>query len=227
MFRLLLVVVAVIAVTIPAPANPVTYDKLAYLTFSAPVQIPGGLLSAGTYRFHLVNPETSRNVLQVLSHDGAIVYAMFHTIPDRRTSLTEEPVVTFRETPVGVPPAVRSLFYGGEYRGYEFVYPKGGPTMWTEALPQQEITYSAFPAAPLRTTWEPVDEAIDQPVDEIAELYAEPLAGESVWEPALEPLPQEPVELPDTASTLPWTAVGGVTSLLVGLGLGLLRRRAA
>jgi hypothetical protein len=26
--------------------------------------------------------------------------------------------VTFRETPAGVQPAVRSLFYGGEYPGY-------------------------------------------------------------------------------------------------------------
>src|SRR5512145_3075122 len=95
------VLAALIALTAPAPASGVTYDKLAYLTFSAPVQIPGVTLNAGTYRFRLTNPETSRNVLQVLSNDGAIVYAMFHTIPDSRTSLTEDPVVTFRETPAG------------------------------------------------------------------------------------------------------------------------------
>ena len=117
--------VAVVAGTAPAPVRAVTYDKLAYLTFSGPVQVPGVTLNAGTYRFHLTNPDTSRNVLQVLSNDGAIVYAMFHTIPDSRTSVTEEPVVSFRETPVGVPPAVKSIFYGGEHRGYEFVYPKG------------------------------------------------------------------------------------------------------
>lgn len=88
--------------------------------------IPAGVtLNAGTYRFRLTNPDTSRNVLQVLSSDGATVYAMFHTIPDSRTSVTEDPFVTFRETPAGVPPAVKSLFYGGEYNGYEFVYPKG------------------------------------------------------------------------------------------------------
>lgn len=95
-----------------------TYDKLAYMTFTAPVQIPGATLNAGTYTFRLANPDTSRNVLQVLSGDGTIVYAMFHTIPDFRTVLTEEPAVTFRETPAGVPPAVKTLFYGGEYHGY-------------------------------------------------------------------------------------------------------------
>jgi hypothetical protein len=205
------VVAALVAVMTPAPANAVTYDKLAYLTFSAPVQIPGVTLSAGTYRFRLTNPETSRNVLQVLSNDGSTVYAMFHTMFDSRTSLTEDPVVTFRETPAGVPPAVRTLFYGGEYRGYEFVYPKGGPIMIAEVVPQPEITFTPYPATPAA---EPVIEPAAEPV-----AFAEPVAeAAQAAEPA--------VELPRTASPLPLVATGGLASLLVGLGLGLLRRRA-
>lgn len=207
------VVAAFVAVTTSAPASSVTYDKLAYLTFSAPVQIPGVTLSAGTYRFHLTDPEASRNVLQVLSNDGSIVYAMFHTIPDIRTSLTEDPVVTFRETPAGVAPAARSLFYGGEYRGYEFVYPKGGPNMIAEIVPQPEIAYTSFPALP-------VPEPVIEPAIETVEPVAEP-----VLEQQAEPLP-EPVELPRTASPVPFIALGGLSSLLAGLGLGLLRRRA-
>lgn len=205
--------VALVAVMTPAPASGVTYDKLAYLTFSAPVQIPGVTLRAGTYRFHLTNPETSRNVLQVLSDDGSVVYAMFHTIPDGRTSLTQDPTVTFRETPAGVPPAIRSLFYGGEYRGYEFVYPKGGPNMSPEVLVQPEITYS--PLAVARAP-EPVAEPEVEWVE--PEPVVEP-AAEAVQEPA-------PVELPRTATPLPVIAVGALASLLAGLGLGLLRRRA-
>jgi hypothetical protein len=206
------VVAALVAVMTPAPASGVTYDKLAYLTFSAPVQVPGVTLNAGTYRFHLTNPETSRNVLQVLSNDGAIVYAMFHTIPDSRTSLTEDPVVTFRETPAGVPLAVRSLFYGSEHRGYEFVYPKGGPIMVAEVVPQPEITYTPFSAV-----GEPVFEPVVEP-EPIAEPVPEQ-AAEYFQEPA-------PAELPRTASPLPVIALGGLTSLLAGLGFGLLRRRA-
>lgn len=205
--------VALVAVMTPAPASGVTYDKLAYLTFSAPVQIPGVTLRAGTYRFHLANPDTSRNVLQVLSNDGSVVYAMFHTIPDSRTSLTEDPTVTYRETPAGVPPAVRSLFYGGEYRGYEFVYPKSGPNMIPEVFPQPEITYSPLPA-------EPAPEPVAEP--EVERVEPEPVAeqvAEAVPEPA-------PVELPRTATPLPVAAVGGLASLLAGLGLALLRRRA-
>jgi LPXTG-motif cell wall-anchored protein len=217
MFRLSSLVVALaaaLAVATPAPVSGATetFDKLAYLTFSGPVQIPGATLSAGTYRFRLTNPETSRNVLQVLSNDGAIVYAMFHTIPDIRASMTDEATVTFRETPTGVPPPVRSLFYGGEYHGYEFVYPKGGPNMIPMPVPQPEITYSSTPA-PAAAPEPVIEPAIEPlpPAEPAAELVAEPAA----------PAP----ELPRTASPLPFLATGGLTSLLAGLGLALRRRR--
>jgi hypothetical protein len=210
------VVTALMAVSTPSPASAMTYDKLADLTFSGPVQIPGVTLNAGMYRFRLANPDSSRNVVQVLSGDGAIVYAMFHTIPDSRTSITEEAVVTFRETPAGVPPAVRSLFYGGEYRGYQFVYPRGWPIMTAAIASQPEITYSPLPAAPAP---EPiaVAEPEPEPVAEVAELVALPPPAEAVP-------PPEAVKLPRTATPLPLVALGGLTSLLVGLGLGLLRR---
>jgi hypothetical protein len=210
LFASAVVAAALTSLTMPAPASAMTYDKLAYMAFSAPVQIPGATLGPGVYRFHLTNPDTSRNVLQVLSNDGAIVYAMFHTIPDGRTVVTEEPTVTFRETPAGVPPAVRSLFYGGEHRGYEFVYPKGGPNMIPEVFLQPEITYAPMPPAV-----EPVIEPAVEP-----EAVPEPVAEQV---PAPEPAP---VELPRTASPLPFAAVGGLGALLAGLGLGLLRRHA-
>ena len=208
------VTAALIAVMLPAPAGALTYDKLTYMTFSGPVQVPGATLGAGTYRFRLTNPDTSRNVLQVLSNDGATVYAMFNTIQDHRAVLTDEAAVSFRETPVGVPPAIKSLFYGGEYQGYEFVYPKGGPIMIAEVPFQPEITYTPSPAA------EAVVAAIEPVEEPVAEAVAEPVA-EPVAEAAVEP---EPVALPRTASTLPLVFAGGLTSLLVAMGLGLLRR---
>lgn len=208
MFRLswlAVVVAALIAVMTPAPVTGAeTYDKLAYLSFNGPVQIPGVTLSAGTYRFRLTNPNTSRNVLQVLSNDGAVVYAMFHTIPDLRASLTDEATVTFRETPVGVPPAMRSLFYGGEYRGYEVVYPKGEPNMIAPVVPQPEITYTPIPPP------EPIAAPAPEPVIEPA---IEPLAPAEPAEPVGEPAP----ELPRTASPLPFFAIGGLLSLLAGV----------
>jgi hypothetical protein len=216
LFLSALVMAATMAVMTPAPVSAVTYDKLAYVTFSGPVQIPGVTLNAGMYRFRLANPDTSRNVVQVLSRDGTIVYAMFHTIPDRRTSVTEDPVVTFKETPAGVPPAVRSLFYGGEYRGYEFVYPRGWPIMTATIAPQPEITSSPLPAA----APEPIAGPAPKPVAEVAELVAAP----EPLPPAEGVPPPEAAKLPRTATPLPLVALGGLTSLLVGLGFGLLRR---
>jgi LPXTG-motif cell wall-anchored protein len=203
-------VAAFVAMMTTAPVYAVTYEKLAYLTFSAPVQVPGVTLRAGTYAFRLANPATSRNVLQVLSNDGMTVHAMFFTIPDSRTTITPDPFVSFRETPAGVPPAVHALFYGGEYRGYAFVYPKGGPVMTAEVRPQPPITYTPIPAAKPAPVTEP----------EIT-VATEPLEFEQA--PAATPLPRE--ELPKTATPLPLIATAGLTSLLVGLGLGVLRRR--
>jgi hypothetical protein len=218
LFGLRVAVVALVAMMTPALANATayTYDKLAYLTFNAPVQVPGVTLNAGTYGFRLANPGTSRNVVQVVSNDGAIVYATFHTLPDMRTVVTQNPVVTFRETPAGVPAAVKSLFYGGEHRGYQFWYPKGGPIMTAEVRPQPPVTYTAIPAAPA---------PIDKP--EI-EVFVEPLEYVPTETLAEAPVPTEELpteELPRTASPLPLVAFGGLTSLLAGLGFGVLRRR--
>jgi hypothetical protein len=200
-----------------APLAAETLDRLTYLTFSGSVQVPGTRLDAGTYRFRLANPETGRNVIQVLSYDGSTVYAMFHTTPDSRTTVTEESTVTFRETPAGVPPAVKSLFYGGERRGYQFTYPNGGSIVTAESVPQPQpaITYSPITAPPEEVT---VARAEPPP----APILEEAPASASV-ESAAEPQPAA-VELPHTASPVPLVALGGLGSLILGLGASLMRR---
>jgi hypothetical protein len=209
------VLVAALLVTMaPAPTSAETFDKLANLTFNGRVQVPGVILNAGTYRFKLADPLSSRKVVHVLSHDGSSVYAMFYTIPDRRMEVTDEPVVTFRETAAGVPPVVRSLFYGGELDGYQFVYPGGIPIMTAEVTPQPPITYASTAVAAIP---EPIAEP--EPAARVGEPVAAP-----VTEPAVEQAPA-PAELPRSASPLPLFAASGFVSLLLGLGAGLLRRR--
>jgi hypothetical protein len=211
-----IVVAGLMAAMASAALSAETIDKLTYLTFSGSLQVPGVRLDAGTYRFRLADPNTGRNVIQVLSHDGSTVYAMFHTIPDSRATATEESTVTFRETPAGVPPAIKSLFYGGEHRGYEFVYPKGGPVVTAGFSPQPEITFAPIPAPAVT-----VSSAKAEPTPELAPT---PEPAESVEaEPAAEPQAPQP-ELPRTASPVPLVTLGGFASLIVGLGAGLIRR---
>jgi hypothetical protein len=205
-----IVAVGLTAALTAAPLGAETFDKLTYLTFSGNVQIPGARLIAGTYRFRLANPETGRNVIQVLSYDGSTVYSMFHTTPDSRMTVTAESTVTFNETPVGVPPAIKSLFYGGEHRGYEFVYPKGGPDLTPQLPPRQpEITYTPT-AAPTETA----AVARTEPPVETAAITSTESAAE---QPAV-------VELPHTASPVPLVALGGLASLILGLGANLIRQ---
>ena len=209
-------VVAGLMATMPAAPRADTIDKLTFLTFSGKVQVPGVELSAGTYRFRLTNPNTDRNVIQVLSRDGSTVYAMLHTMPTSRTVVTNESTVTFRETPAGVPPEVKALFYGGERSGYEFMYPKHEATVFEESRPQPPITFAPIAAATVTEESTRTEAAEPAPVE--SALPAEPQAQAA-------PAPQ--AELPHTASPVPLVALGGLASLIVGFGAGLLRKFSA
>jgi len=52
-FRTLGFVAVALLVATAAPVSAQRLDKLTYLTFSGPVQVPGLTLGAGTYRFQL------------------------------------------------------------------------------------------------------------------------------------------------------------------------------
>jgi hypothetical protein len=46
------------------------FNKLTILTFSQPVEIPGHVLPAGTYRFQLADSMGDRHIVQVFNADG-------------------------------------------------------------------------------------------------------------------------------------------------------------
>jgi len=100
------------------------WNKRTFLTFSAPVQIPGATLPAGTYLFQLADPDNAQHVVMVASKDGTKIYGMFLTIPDYRVDTPDQNVVLFGESPAGAPQAVQAWWYPGNQSGEEFVYPK-------------------------------------------------------------------------------------------------------
>src|SRR5689334_19552760 len=114
---------ALLAVGLAGTAHADEWNKLTYLTFSGPVQLPGITLPAGTYRFELADPDSSRRIIRVSDKDGSKNYGMFLSISDEKLEPSDNPVVMFKETPAGAPQAVQAWFYPGERHGYEFAYP--------------------------------------------------------------------------------------------------------
>src|SRR6266850_2450190 len=111
------------AVGMSTAAHADEWNKLTYLTFSGPVNMPGITLPAGTYRFELMDPDSTRRVIRVSDKEGTKNYGIFLSISDQKAEPSDNPVVMFKETPAGSPQAIQSWFYPGETHGYEFVYP--------------------------------------------------------------------------------------------------------
>jgi hypothetical protein len=115
---------AAIAAFVTPSARADEWNKQTYLTFSAPVQVPGATLPAGTYTFKLADLQGNRHVVQIFDKDGTKLYTTILAIPDERLEPTDKPLVMFTETPAGTPAAVKAWFYPGDRIGNEFVYPR-------------------------------------------------------------------------------------------------------
>jgi hypothetical protein len=117
------------------------YTKQTFLTFSAPVQVPGMTLPAGTYMFKLADPESGRRAIQIWDEKGTKLFTMLLTIPDEQREPKDEPVVLFSERPSGAAQAVKSWFYPAERTGYEFIYPKDQAMKIAAASNQPVLSY--------------------------------------------------------------------------------------
>jgi hypothetical protein len=133
---------AIAAVLLVPSARADEYNKLTYLTFSGPVQVPGVTLPAGTYMFKLANPESGRRAIQIWDEKGTQLYTTLLTIPDEQLEAQDEPVVMFWERPSGMPQAVKSWFYPAERSGYEFIYPKSQAMKIAEAANAPVLAYT-------------------------------------------------------------------------------------
>jgi hypothetical protein len=114
----ILFLLTLFGVAFAVPASAVV--ETTYLTFSGPVALHGVAMPAGEYIFRFPAP----GVLQVLSKDRKIAYAMMFTIPKTRTEVSWEHVVTFKETRKDAPPAIETWFRPGESTGFELLYSK-------------------------------------------------------------------------------------------------------
>ena len=98
------------------------FNEQATITFSAPVQIPGQVLPAGTYIFQKADPENDQNLVRILSADRSILYATLQTLPVERRDPTGDTTITLAKPENEEPDILVNWFYPGLLTGHEFIY---------------------------------------------------------------------------------------------------------
>jgi hypothetical protein len=114
---------AMVAVTLAPTAAADESDKKTIVTFSAPVEIPGKALPAGTYVFKVLDTSATRNIVQVFDKDEKQLYATIMAVPDYRLKPPDKPLIKFEERVSNAPEAIKAWFYPGDSNGWAFVYP--------------------------------------------------------------------------------------------------------
>ncbi|MFN8066968.1 MAG: hypothetical protein U0P82_19405 [Vicinamibacterales bacterium] len=135
MMRTVLGTLAALTLFVGATASlqaSTTHDNRTYFTFSQPVAVPGAVLPAGEYIFRLANPDSGRNIVQVLNRGTGEVHGMFFTQHAQRATIAEQPEVSLGEAPEGMPRSIAAWWYPGSTAGREFVY-ASGEASWDHA----------------------------------------------------------------------------------------------
>jgi LPXTG-motif cell wall-anchored protein len=201
-------------------------------TFSGPVEIPGQVLSAGTYVFKLADSSSDRHIVQVFSKDEKHLYGTFLSIPDERLRPAGKPIITFDERSAGSPEALRAWFYPGDDIGHQFVYPKDKAVALAKAnntpVPSMPSELAANTTKLAATVNEPhvmeMKQAplkVQKPTEEEADISEVLVAQASPTDQS-----QLPAELPQTGSSLPLIGMVGLLSLGAAVGLRFAAARA-
>lgn len=197
------------------PATAQNFNRHTVVTFSAPVELPGMTLPAGTYTFRLSDSTSDRHVVHVLDANGEKHIATLFAMPATRSEISEENVITFRETAANEPLPIRYWYFPNDRFGQEFAYPADRALAIAQATGETVLSVEGDQI----TRVEPA------PVVEVAPVQPAPVQTAPVTEPA--PLPVQTTELPDTASPLPIVGLVGLLSLGGALVVRAFRRSAA
>lgn len=213
---------------LPAPAakaDPV-YEATK-VTFNQAVEIPGMVLTPGTYVIKLLDPYVDRDIVRFYNADESHMYAMVFAVRDYRLDLVDHPVITFEERANNAPEAIKEWFPTDENWGEEFVYPKATPIAAQAAVqlaPPQPTAIASAPAPTPAPTPTPAPAPVAQvqpstaPV-EVAQAQPAPVPSRPTA-PAAAPAPAK--ELPKTAGSLPTLTLFGGLLVLAG---AMLRRK--
>src|SRR6188508_2880428 len=122
-----------------APANQDTF-----FTFSQAVELPKTTLPAGTYFFQLMDSDSNRHIVKVMSQDRKQLHATLMAIPYYSNRPPDDPQVRFLETPaangVAASNAIKIWFYPGNSIGHEFIWPRDKAMQLAKATGQPVLT---------------------------------------------------------------------------------------
>jgi hypothetical protein len=214
----LAVCVSLVASVFAPNAHADEWNKKTIFTFSAPVEVPGQVLPAGTYMFKLFDSPSDRNIVQIFNSDGTHLYATIMAIPDYRMTPTGKTVITFSERAQDLPEAVRAWFYPGDLYGNEFVYPhvRAMQLASTNKVNVPETTGTAASNLPISSKSAPEVQALEKSPVTVA-------TPENTETSVAEAMPAK--SLPKTASGLPFLALIGLLLLGSSFGIGLIAKR--
>jgi hypothetical protein len=117
------IVIAALTFVFVPKAGANEWDQKTILTFNQPVEVPGAVLSPGTYVLKVLDVMGTRDVIQVLNKDENRVYATFTSLPEYTDKPFDKTFIRFAERPMGSPVAIEAWFYPGRRDGHEFIYP--------------------------------------------------------------------------------------------------------
>lgn len=218
---------AMVTISVNAGAQgPANQDT--FFTFSQAVELPKTTLPAGTYFFQLMDSQSNRHIVKVMSQDRKQLLATLMAIPyysnDRPS---DEPQVRFLETPaangVAATNAIKIWFYPGTSTGHEFIWPRDKAVQLAKATGVSVLTTKTEDESSELSRIEGDGiEAVEPEVSVQASASTQP-EPEPVREQvgALATPPAEPAPTPErTAPRSDLPATAGVLPLLALIGLG-------
>jgi LPXTG-motif cell wall-anchored protein len=223
------------------PANAQNGDRKTVVTFSEPVEIPGGtVLPAGTYFFKLLNQDSGRWVVQIFDKNQTHTYATLITVQDFRYHTTDKPVMTFAERPDGAPPAIKEWFFPGENFGRQFVYSRNRALQLAKQVNEPVLSMTGDTAASITAPDQTATDAqtaefVKTPVtaysatgEEVAPATVVQAQAETpAAAPVTAPAATTDLSLPKTASSDPAIGLIGLLAMVAAVGLATRRRRSA
>lgn len=208
---------ALLTAVTAGPAAAQNFNRHTVVTFNTPVELPGKTLPAGTYTFRLSDSTSDRHIVHVLDANGEKHIATVMAMPASRSQVSEETVVTFRETAANQPLPIRYWYYPNDQMGQEFAYPRERALAIAQATGESVLAIEGEEIT--RVEPAPVEPAPVQPT--------------VVIEPEPAPLPAQTDMtattgvLPETASELPLVGLIGLLALGGALLIRAFRRSAA